>query len=552
MELSQYSRVRVFPGKYTIKSDAICLNDTTFTLPNIVIEPLKYVPPKCPSDPTIVLETLNANNYWFSYWAGKGLKIPVINYDADFTTLDCILGGANCNKNSQGIYPNQIPGSSHVAYLYIGNDDGACPLDTLAFNFKAAAYTPPDSLFIEYFLCAGGTTGSLTASIKNGVAPYTLQMLNAPNGTVLQEVKGEAKDLILGNIKPGDYYFLIIDACGNTKDSKKTIKQELFVTADIKSKNCSDLLELTASKVPNAVYTWTNVTNGSVIATGVNLFTTTTTVPSGQTASLSLSVKLKDCIIFEKTFTAVTSAKLGIQVVPTKTNCAYNITASGIDGTQPYTYKWSNGSTGSLITNVKDSKYSVTVTDSKGCTAAIPSTDLLPFPSPNIDLSADKLVVTPGDNVRTIFLKSNQSLSNIIWTSTAGILKDSIKLPAFPVIVKLTTTSTSIVTATVTTVDGCTATASITITAETKIKMPLAFNPNSSIPDNAVFKPAVLQNVTLKRMLIYNRWGNLVHNSIEPWNGGDHPSDTYLYMVYYVNVGETEEFMIKGDATLLR
>ena len=549
MELTQYSRARVFPGTYTIKSTAVCLNDSTFTLPNIVIEPLKYVPPKCPSDPTIVLETLNLNNYWFSYWAGKGLKIPVINYDADFTTLDCILGAAGCSKNTQGIYPNQIPNSSHTAYLYVGNDDGACPLDTLTFNFKAAAYTPPDSLFIEYFLCAGGTTGSLTASIKNGVAPYTLQMLNAPNGTVLQEVKGEAKDLIIGNVKPGDYYFLIIDACGNTKDSKKTIKQEVFVTADIKSKNCSDVLELTASKVPNAVYTWTNVTNGSVIATGVNLFTTTTSITTGQTATLALSVKLKDCIIFEKTFNAVGSAKLTAKTTLVPKPCAFDLTVTGVDGTPPYTYKWNNGSTNSLQTNVQDLSFAVTVTDSKGCTAVVPATTFPSIVVPTITLTGDKLTVGQNDSIRSITLSSNQAIRKILWTASAGMISDTAQVSKA---IKLTTSNTTTVTATVTTVDGCVGVGTIKIIADTKIQMPLAFNPNSSIEANRAFRPAIKINIDVKRIIVYNRWGNVVHDSPNPWEGTDSPSDTYLYRVIYVNKGETKEQFLQGDVTLLR
>jgi hypothetical protein len=548
--LSQYNRVRVFPGKYTIKSSSVCLGDTMFTLPNIVIDPLKYVPPKCPSDPTIVLETLHDNNYWFSYWAGKGLKIPVINYDADYTTLDCIQGAAGCAKNSQGIYPNQVPGSSHTAYLYVGNDDGACPLDTLMFNFKPAVYINPDSLFIDYYLCVGSTSGSVTATIKNGAGPYTLQMLDAPNGKVLQEVKGDVKDLILNNVKPGDYYFLIIDACGNTKDSKKTIKQEVVITADVKGKNCSDVLDLTASKVPNAVYTWTNATTGAQIASGINLYSTTTSITSGQSAALVLSVKLKDCIIFEKTFNAVTSAKLGVKTMLVSKICAFDIVATGVDGTPPYTYKWSNGSTSSLLTNVQGSNLAVTVTDSKGCTAATLSTAQPGVVTPTVNLTADKLVVGQNDSIRIITLNSNQSLSSIVWTTSSGTITN-ISIPP-SLTAKLTTYNTSVVTATVTSKDGCVGTGTIKITADPKITMPLAFYPGSTNMENAVFKPAIQVNVDVRRIVVYNRWGNVVHDAPTPWDGGDHPSDTYLYKVYYVTKGETAEQLIKGDVTLLR
>ncbi len=44
-----------------------------------------------------------------------------------------------------------------------------------------------------------------------------------------------------------------------------------------------------------------------------------------------------------------------------------NLNAYGSGGTQPYTYTWSNGTTGQFNNNVNFGTYTVTVTDSKGC-----------------------------------------------------------------------------------------------------------------------------------------------------------------------------------------
>jgi hypothetical protein len=367
---------------------------------------------------------------------------------------------------------------------------------------------------------------------------------------VIQEVKGDVKDLILNNVKPGDYYFLIIDACGNTKDSKKTIKQEVVITADVKGKNCSDVLDLTASKVPNAVYTWTNATTGAPIASGVNLYATTTTITSGQTAALVLSVKLKDCVIFEKTFNAVTSAKLGATTATIPDNCSSKLTVSGVDGTPGYTYKWSDGSTSSLLTNIKGGDYTVTVTDAKGCTA-IGKITAPTATVPAITLTADKLTVDVilKDTIRQISITGNPTFATITWSAT-GTAKVDNKTNASNM--KLTTINTTTVTATVTNASGCIGTASIIITAKPSIIMPLAFFPGSSTEDNKAFKPAIQANVDIRRIVVYNRWGNVVHDLPTPWDGGEHPSDTYLYKVYYVNRGETTEQFIQGDVTLLR
>jgi len=53
-------------------------------------------------------------------------------------------------------------------------------------------------------------------------------------------------------------------------------------------------------------------------------------------------------------------------------NGQLSVTASG--GTMPYTYLWSNGSTSNPITNLVEGNYTVTVTDSLGCTTETPCT----------------------------------------------------------------------------------------------------------------------------------------------------------------------------------
>lgn len=77
-----------------------------------------------------------------------------------------------------------------------------------------------------------------------------------------------------------------------------------------------------------------------------------------------------------------------------------NLNAYGAGGTAPYTYRWSNGVNGQFNNNVPAGNYSVTVTDSKGCSAVetfiISSTgieldtkaDIHIFPNPAIGASA--------------------------------------------------------------------------------------------------------------------------------------------------------------------
>ncbi len=53
--------------------------------------------------------------------------------------------------------------------------------------------------------------------------------------------------------------------------------------------------------------------------------------------------------------------------------------ATGFDGTEPYNYEWSNGSTGSDVSNLSEGTYTVTATDANGCT----SVDEIVISAPN-------------------------------------------------------------------------------------------------------------------------------------------------------------------------
>ena len=64
--------------------------------------------------------------------------------------------------------------------------------------------------------------------------------------------------------------------------------------------------------------------------------------------------------------------------------------------------------------------------------------------------------------------------------------------------------------------------------------MPDAFSPNGD-GKNDFFGPVSHTYVVVKEFHIYNRWGQLVHNSTEPWdgkfNGKEQPSGTYMYYI---------------------
>ena len=85
--------------------------------------------------------------------------------------------------------------------------------------------------------------------------------------------------------------------------------------------------------------------------------------------------------------------------------------------------------------------------------------------------------------------------------------------------------------------------------------MPMAFTPNGD-GRNDLFEPVPSVNYGVPTILsfkIYNRWGELVHNANEPWdgkfNGHDQPVGTYIY---YIEVREIDPNNSSGGTRMLK
>jgi gliding motility-associated-like protein len=84
-------------------------------------------------------------------------------------------------------------------------------------------------------------------------------------------------------------------------------------------------------------------------------------------------------------------------------------------------------------------------------------------------------------------------------------------------------------------------------------EMPNAFSPNGD-SKNDTFYPVSLYEFQVLEFKIYNRWGELVHDSVEPWDGEYHNkahlSDVFVYIITVDTFCGIEKR--QGDVTLLR
>jgi hypothetical protein len=95
----------------------------------------------------------------------------------------------------------------------------------------------------------------------------------------------------------------------------------------------------------------------------------------------------------------------------------------------------------------------------------------------------------------------------------------------------------------------------------TEVQIPLAIAPESSDIRNNVFNAYFKgsESVKVEKIMIYNRWGQIVYNGIEPWNGhyqnkiseDSVPTDVYMYQIV-IRYGDGYLEYKSGDVTVLK
>ena len=93
-----------------------------------------------------------------------------------------------------------------------------------------------------------------------------------------------------------------------------------------------------------------------------------------------------------------------------------------------------------------------------------------------------------------------------------------------------------------------------------KVAIPNAFTPNGD-GKNDVFFPILAGNFQeVTEFRIYNRWGQMVHNSNTPWDGTfdskTQPAGTFVYYTIIrvpdqQNAGATKDLKFQGSFSLL-
>lgn len=207
--------------------------------------------------------------------------------------------------------------------------------------------------------CFGLCNGTATATPTGGTAPYTYLWNTIPVKTTSS----------ITNLCPGTYSVTVTDTKGCDTIQSVIIIEPAQLSVNITKTNttCNGACNGTANAVPTGgtspyTFLWnTSSTTGGISGLCPSTYTVTVTDKNGCTATSSV-------IITEPNPLNVT---INSTILACNGDCNATVSAVVTGGTPIYSYLWaSGGQTSSSINNQCAGTYSVSITDSKGCTAS--------------------------------------------------------------------------------------------------------------------------------------------------------------------------------------
>jgi len=211
-----------------------------------------------------------------------------------------------------------------------------------------------------------------------------------------------------------------------------------------------------------------------------------------------------------------------------------------------YTFQWSNGDTGSSVTNLCPGKYYVNVLHN-GIWVATDSTTIVPLPGPAITINASLTNIKKGDSaVLTAMASGGVVPYTYTWNG-----KDTGQT------IQVSPSVSTIYTVAVTDSSGCISTAEIIVHVECgQLFIPDVFSPNGDGQNDVLYVRGDCINTIM--FDVFDRWGNKVfttNNINMGWNGMYNGqamnTGTYVYYIYAVMM-DGSKIERSGNITLVR
>lgn len=243
------------------------------------------------------------------------------------------------------------------------NDQQGCIITASANVFNNPMIASASSTDV---LCHGNCSGMITATVINGIMPYTF-ILHDTGGN--QVFSGNSS--VIANLCAGNYTLTVVDAsqCNSVLpviiNQPGPLQATPITIQPLCYGNCNGTVSVSVNGgTPLYTYEW-RTSNGTSLGSNVSV----TNVCAG-----NYVVRITDANGCMTPFVPVPLS----QPAPLTDSMAiidpYCNNGQGVidliiqGGTAPYTYLWNTGATSQDLNNVLPGNYSVTITDANGCT----------------------------------------------------------------------------------------------------------------------------------------------------------------------------------------
>jgi gliding motility-associated-like protein len=234
-----------------------------------------------------------------------------------------------------------------------------------------------------------------------------------------------------------------------------------------------------------------------------------------------------------------------ITVTPTTSqNAPFSYSINGVDYQQD-----------SVFMNLAPGTYQVTVKNTYGCLTNL-TADVGQPAKAIVTVTPDTIITAPGISNQVTVTVDQYNTPVYLWNPTTGLSCSDCANPT----VSVDSNTTYVVVVSDSNNIGCYTSGSLVVIVSGGVIMPNAFTPNGD-GRNDFFGPvkSSVSNVTAYR--VYDRWGVMVHNSIEPWDGRykgtSQGAGTYVYYIAIEtpdpeNPGSNKTINQQGSVVLLR
>ncbi len=300
---------------------------------------------------TVVTPPCDSNGVLVAHWPSTGTWPFAVEWSGGTTT-----GSA---------YHTGVHGYTDTLYHYIGGPVSVYANDSLYTTSDTGTYngTAPFTLSFNPTPAYCGATGSASATITGGVAPFSYYWVNLNTGAVVGTTNP-------ATLPSGMYGLNVVDAAG-------------CAFGTFRGYSLIDSMGSTPTFAVNVATTAASCTNGTAVATiatggaGVAPYTYLWNTGSTSTSISGLIMGSYNLTVTDALGCVATgfaninqTPYISVATTPTPATCLENDGAAiafGSGGTSPYSYIWGTGATTQSIGGLVGGYYEVNVTDANGC-----------------------------------------------------------------------------------------------------------------------------------------------------------------------------------------